>query len=94
MKDPGMIIKGVQVTEKGTDLRERENKYLFEVDLSANKIEIKRAVESLFNVSVAAVNTMKYRGKKKRERTVRYGRRPDWKRAVVTLKEGSKIDLT
>ena len=94
MKDPGSIVKGIQVTEKGTNLRERENKYLFRVDLSANKIEIKRAVETMFNVSVAAVSTMKYLGKKKRERTARYGKRPDWKRAVVTLKEGSKIDLT
>ena len=87
------IIKGIRVTEKGTALREKENKYLFKVDLSANKIEIKRAVENKFGVSVKTVNTMKYIGKKKRERTAKYGRRSDWKRAVVTLSKESKIDI-
>ena len=67
MKDISTIIKGLQVTEKGTALTERENKYLFRVDRTANKTEIKRAVEALFKVSVASVNTMRYRGKKKRE---------------------------
>ena len=87
------IIKGIQVTEKGTALKEKENKYLFKVDLSANKIEIKRAVENKFGVSVKTVNTMKYIGKKKRERTAKYGKRSDWKRAVVTLSKESKIDI-
>lgn len=93
MKSPDSIIKDMQVTEKGTAL-EKENKYLFRVAPSANKMEIKRAVEKLFSVSVTKVNTMKYRGKKKRERTARYGKKADWKRAVVTLREGSSIEKT
>ncbi|MGQ9660982.1 MAG: 50S ribosomal protein L23 [Kiritimatiellia bacterium] len=94
MKDPAQIIREVQVTEKGTALTERARKYFFRVDPSANKKEIQRAVEQLFNVKVAKVNTIRYLGKKKRERMLKYGRRPDWKRAVVTLAEGSHIDLT
>jgi large subunit ribosomal protein L23 len=93
MKDPRSIVKELQVTEKGTELGERQNKYLFRVDRAANKIEIRRAVEQLFKVSVTNVNTLRYRGKRKRERTVSYGKRSDWKRAVVTLKRGDKIDV-
>ena len=94
MKNSGAIVKRIQLTEKAATLAEKQRKYFFEVASSANKIEIKRAVEELFKVSVAAVNTMGYLGKMKRERASRYGRRPDWKRAVVTLKEGSKIEVT
>ena len=94
MKRPGIIIEKLQMTEKATNLATSQNKYFFRVDPSANKMEIKRAVEDIFKVAVASVNTMRYLGKKKRERTARYGRKSDWKRAVVTLKEGSKIDLT
>ena len=94
MKDPGQIIKEIRVTEKGTALTESARKYFFRVDPRANKQEIKKAVEQLFNVKVVKVNTMRYLGKKKRERMLQYGRRPDWKRAVVTLAEGSHIDLT
>ena len=94
MKNPDAILKGMQITEKGTVLSESRNQYLFRVALTANKMEIKNAVEKHFNVHVASVNTMTYLGKRKRERTVGYGKRSDWKRAVVTLKEGSKIDLT
>jgi large subunit ribosomal protein L23 len=94
MKDPAGIIYDIQLTEKGSGLSEKQNKYFFRVAPDANKIEIKKAVEALFKVSVSAVNTMNMLGKNKRIRTLRYGKRPDWKRAVVTLKEGSKIDLT
>ena len=93
MKEPGAIVRELQVTEKSTALGE-QGKYLFRVDRSANKLEVKSAVEALFSVKVAKVNTMCYKGKRKRERTVRYGKRPDWKRAVVTLREGQTIDLT
>ncbi len=93
MRRQSDILKRIQLTEKGTALTEKQNKYLFEVDRDANKNDIKRAVEAFFKVSVAKVNTMCYAGKRKRERTVRYGRRSDWKRAVVTLKEGQKIEL-
>lgn len=94
MKNAGSIISGIQITEKSTELVDKQNKYFFRVPTSVNKIEIKRAVEDLFKVSVARVNTMRYSGKKKRERTTSYGKRADWKRAVVTLKEGSKIEMT
>ncbi len=93
MKQPHDIIKSVQLTEKGTGLMEKQNKYFITVDPSANKIEIKRAVEAAFKVSVSKVNTMNYAGKKKRERTAQFGKRPDWKRAIVTLKQGEKIDF-
>jgi len=93
MKDSRSIIKKIQVTEKGTLLAE-DRKYLFEIAPDANKVEVKRAVESLFDVSVTKVNTMNYEGKRKRLRTAKYGKRSDWKRAVVTLAAGNKIDLT
>jgi large subunit ribosomal protein L23 len=69
-----------------------ENKYLFLVDRSSNKIEIKKAVEDIYKVKVSGVNTVMMRGKSKR---VRYaiGKTPDWKKAIVTLKEGQKIDI-
>jgi large subunit ribosomal protein L23 len=92
MKDSRTIIKKMQVTEKGALLGEAR-KYLFEVASDSNKVEIKRAVEALFDVSVTKVNTMNYEGKKKRQRTAKFGKRPDWKRAVVTLAADNKIDL-
>lgn len=92
MKHQNTIIKGILVTEKGTDLAEL-NKYLVEVDRAANKIEIKKAVQELFNVTVLAVNTQRYKGKKKVLRNRRTIQLPDWKRAVVTLKAGDRIDV-
>ena len=94
MKNPHSIIKKMLLTEKGTRLTEKENKYLFRVDGSANKIEIKQAVEKLFGVKVDKVNTMNRPGKNKRLRTMTYGKTSEWKRAVVTLKPGEKIELT
>jgi large subunit ribosomal protein L23 len=85
-------VKALHVTEKGTQLA-AQNKYLFKVDPLANKLEIKRAVEAFFKVKVLNVNTMNYAGKKRRERTVRYGKKADWKRAIVTLRPGDKIEL-
>lgn len=92
MKLTAPIIHSIQITEKGTTLGE-QGKYFFKVDPAANKMEIKRAVEQLYKVPVAKVNTMNCRGKMKRERTATYGRKSDWKRAIVTLKEGSRIEL-
>jgi large subunit ribosomal protein L23 len=92
MKHERSVIKRLQATEKGTARATKHNQYFFEVDPEANKPEIKRAVEAIYGVKVDAVNTMHYQGKKRRIRTVRYGRCSDWKRAVVTLKEGSKIE--
>lgn len=94
MKHGGHIVKGIMVTEKSTQLAEKQNKYFFRVSPVANKIEIKEAVEKGFGVKVTSVNTARYEGKRKRERTAKYGKRNDWKRAIVTLKDGSKIDLT
>lgn len=93
MKDVYQIIQRVMLTEKGTRLSETENKYVFNVNPAANKAEIKQAVEELFKVKVTEVNTMNRQGKKKRERTASAGRTAGWKRAVVTLAEGSKIDF-
>ncbi|MFA5100981.1 MAG: 50S ribosomal protein L23 [Candidatus Omnitrophota bacterium] len=91
MKAAQDIIKAMVRTEKSTAV-EPSGKYLFLVAHSSNKIEIKRAVEQLYKVKVADVNTMIIRGKMKR---VRYqvGKTPDFKRAIVTLKPGQKIEV-
>jgi len=86
------VIIGPMLTEKGTILKEKENKILFKVAKDANKIEIKRAVEEMFNVKVEKVATINYKGKKKRLGRFE-GKRPDWKKAIVTLKEGEKLDF-
>lgn len=83
------IIIAPVVTEKCNALMQ-ENKYTFKVNRNAGRIEIGKAVEELFNVKVKSVNVMNYYGKAKRAgRTMKMGRRPEWKRAVVTLAEGS-----
>ena len=87
------IIDSIRLTEKGTLLSEKENKYVFRVKPHANKLQIKDAIQRLFGKTVIAVNTCNYAGKKKRERTVAVGRKPHWKKAIVTLKEGDRIDL-
>ena len=73
-------------------LRERDNKYVFEVHPDANKHEIKRAIEHFFGVSVEDVRTLNMHGKVKRLGRFA-GRRPDWKKAIVTLAAGDSIDL-
>ena len=93
MNEPYDIIDTVRLTEKATLLAERENKYVFRVRPTANKVQIKHAIEKLFKKTVLAVNTCNYAGKKKRERTAAFGRKPHWKKAIVTLKAGDKIDL-
>jgi large subunit ribosomal protein L23 len=92
MRKAHEIIIGPLLTEKGTILKEKENKILFKVAKDANKIEIKRAVEEMFNVKVEKVATINYKGKKKRLGRFE-GKRPDWKKAIVTLKEGEKLDF-
>jgi large subunit ribosomal protein L23 len=94
MKDPYTVVKTVRVTEKATAQAEKLNQYQVVVDKHANKVDVKRAVEQLFKVKVMRVNTLRVRGKARRERTVQFGRTPSWKKAVVTLKEGDKIELT
>lgn len=86
-------IQTVILTEKATLLSEKHNQYVFRVSPRANKLDIKRAIETLFKKTVLNVNTANFAGKKKRERTANFGRRPHWKKAVVTLKAGDKIDL-
>ena len=81
-------IQSVILTEKATLLSEKLNKYVFRVTPAANKIQIKRAIELIFKKKVLAVNTANYAGKKKRERKADFGRRPHWKKAIVTLKAG------
>ena len=90
--DSRQIVKRALISEKGSILRERANQFTFEVHTDANKIEIKRAVESIFKVKVENVRTQVMHGKVKRlGRSM--GRRPDWKRAVVTLAKDQTIEL-
>ena len=92
MNDVYSVLKRPLFTEKSDRLKENFNKYAFEVDIKANKIEIRQAVEQIFGVSVVKVNTMRVHGKvKRRGRSV--GRRPDWKKAIVTLKPGDTIPI-
>ena len=93
MNEPYDIIDSVRLTEKATLLAEKENKYVFRVQPFATKLQIKLAIEKLFKKTVIAVNTCHYAGKKKRERTAAFGRKSDWKKAIVTLKQGDKIEL-
>ena len=85
------VVKGVRQTEKGTRIA-KDDQYLVEVALDANKVEIREAVEQLFSVKVMKVNTLRCHGKWRRVR-VQWGRRPDWKKAVVTLAKGQKIEV-
>ena len=86
------IIRRPLVTEKTTLQKETSNQVSFEVDRKANRVEIRRAVEKIFNVKVSAVRTMQVSGKiKRRGRTL--GKRRDWKKAVVTLMPGERIDF-
>ena len=93
MNEPFDIIESASLTEKSSVLSEKQNKYVFRVRPRANKIQIKEAVEKLFQKNVIDVNTCNYAGKKKRERRADFGRKAHWKKAIVTLKEGEKIDL-
>ena len=90
MIDPHKILVKPVISELSTELREKENKYVFHVVGTANKIEIKKAVEALFNVKVVKVTSMNVKGKiKTRGRSS--GKRPDWKKAFVTLRKCDKI---
>ncbi len=86
------VVKKPLFTEKGMEIKERENKILVEVNLNSNKHEIKKAVEEIFKVKVDKVATIILPGKLKRlGRSA--GRRPDKKKAIITLKQGEKLDL-
>jgi large subunit ribosomal protein L23 len=86
------ILRRPLVTEKSTTAKEAYNKLYFEVDRRANKIEIKQAVEKIFKVNVLEVATANIRGKKKRVGR-HFTRRPDWKKAMVTIKPGQRVEF-
>ena len=93
MKSSYEIVKAMLRTEKGSLVLLPHNKYVFLVDTRANKIEIKKAVEEIYKVKVQDVNTSIVRGKLKRVRQ-QQGSTTPWKKAVVTLQEGQKIEVT
>ncbi len=88
------IIKTVRLTEKGTRQGEKFNQYTVVADRRANKTQIRQAVQDIFKVKVVKVNTLNLEGKYRRQRTKQAGQSMDWKKAIVTLKEGDKIVLT
>jgi large subunit ribosomal protein L23 len=88
------IIKTVRLTEKGTRQGEKFNQYTVVADPRANKSQIRQAVQDLFKVKVLRVNTLNVTGKYRRQRTKQEGQSSNWKKAIVTLKQGDKIVLT
>jgi large subunit ribosomal protein L23 len=88
------VIKTVRLTEKGTRQGEKFNQYTVVADRRATKPQIRHAVQELFKVKVTKINTLNVRGKFRRQRTSQAGQAPDWKKAIVTLKDGDKITLT
>ena len=88
------IIKTVRLTEKGTRLSEKNNQYTVVADRMATQPQIRAAVQELFKVKVIKINTLNVRGKDRRQRTLQAGKAPNWKKAIVTLKDGDKIVLT
>jgi large subunit ribosomal protein L23 len=89
---PHEILKRPVITEKSTTQKEAYNQLTFEVDRRANKVEIRRAVEQVFNTKVLDVRTMQMKGKVKRfGRTL--GRRRNWKKAIVTLAQGERVEF-
>lgn len=92
MENPHAIIRRPLITEKSTVQKEANNKLAFEVDRRANKIEIKNAVEKIFKVQVVDVHTINFLGKRKKLGRFA-GRRAHWKKAIVTLKPGQKVEF-
>lgn len=92
MKDPYLIIERPMVTEKSVTAAEA-GKYTFKVNPDANKIEIREAIEKIYKVHVTKVNTVTVRGKSYRLGRVKQRKRPDWKKAVVALQPGEKIEI-
>jgi len=93
MKEAYQLIQKIHISEKATLIAEKLNHYVFRVSPGVNKIEIKNAIQTLFKKNVIGVRTMQYAGKKKRERRADFGRRAHWKKAIVSLAPGEKIDL-
>ena len=88
------VIKSVRLTEKGAIQADKINQYTVVADRRANKVQIRQAVQELFKVKVTSVNTLNVNGKARRKATKQAGQTSDWKKALVTLKEGDKISLT
>lgn len=86
------IIRRALITEKSTIAKDESNKYIFEVDRRANKIEVAKALEKIFKVKVLDVHVMNVKGKKKRVGRI-LGEKRSWKKAVVTLAPGSRIEI-
>ena len=86
------IIRRPLVTEKSSLQKESFNQYSFEVNKTANRLQIRDAIEEIFNVKVAAVKTMQVKGKVKRRGRI-LGKRRDWKKAIVTLMPGERIEF-
>lgn len=93
MKDIYQVIKNVRLSEKASLLQEQNNEVVFDVDPAANKLEIKQAVETIFDKKVVAVRTANYDGKLRRKRRADQGRTARFKKAVVRLADGQSIDL-
>lgn len=94
MRNPWIVVQRPLVTEKTMAVMQKRNTYTFIVEISANKHEIKNAVEKAFSVKVDAVRTIRVKGKvKKMKNQVMEGSRKDWKKAYVTLKEGHRLDI-
>jgi len=92
MKNVYNIIKTPYITEKSNIQKEKDNKISFKVSKDANKIEIKKAIEQLFKIKILKVNIVKIKGKVKRVGH-NVGKKPDWKKAIVTLKKDDQIDF-
>ncbi|HEV8454114.1 MAG TPA: 50S ribosomal protein L23 [Gemmatimonadales bacterium] len=92
MRDPRQVVLRPLVTEKATTLKDAHNQVSFQVAMDANKVQVRQAVEAIFKVKVTGVRTQVVFGKEKRMGR-HLGRRPSWKKAVVTLGPGSKIEL-
>jgi large subunit ribosomal protein L23 len=92
MKDYYSVLKKPLITEKSNLMKDELNQIAFEVDKRANKIEIKESIEKIFKVHVVKVHTLNIKGKKKRVGRSQ-GKKPDWKKAVITLKKGETIDF-
>lgn len=91
MKDLYAIIKKPLITERSAFLKDKYNQIIFQVAVDANKRDIKKAVEKIFNVHVMSVNTLNVKGKVKKFGKF-FGKRNDWKKAIITLKEGDRIE--
>lgn len=93
MKDIYQIVRNIRLSEKASYLQEHNNEIVIEVDRRANKIEIRRAVEQLFDKKVVGVRTANCAGKERRRRRKDAGRTAHWKKAIVRLAEGESLDL-